>query len=100
MSANIDKMSIVIKNYFSAECDVNTTIRQAYERGFRRGASKCDVLNMRIRELYDEYGKLNEEHAKLCELLCELYEDQCDECDQWKYRDRMRELEIGVTENE
>lgn len=32
-------------------------------------------------------------------LLCiELYEDQCDDCDKWKYRDRMRKLGIEVTE--
>jgi len=36
------------------------------------------------------------ENAKLRELLAELYEEQCDECDRWKYRDRMRELGIEV----
>lgn len=36
------------------------------------------------------------ENAELRELVCELYEDQCDECDEWKYRDRMRELGIEV----
>ena len=39
---------------------------------------------------------LQAENAKLRELVCELYEDQCDECDEWKYRDRMRELGIEV----
>ena len=34
------------------------------------------------------------ENAKLRELLAELYENQCDECDRWKYRDRMRELGV------
>jgi len=76
MSANMDKISIVIKNYFSAECDVDTTIRQAYERGFRRGASACDALNMHIRELSDAYGKLNEEHVKLRELVYDMLEDE------------------------
>jgi hypothetical protein len=36
------------------------------------------------------------ENAKLRELLAELYEEQCDECDRWKYRDRMRELGVEV----
>ena len=39
---------------------------------------------------------LRAENAKLRELLKELYEDQCDDGDQWKYRDRLRELGIEV----
>ncbi len=35
------KKKIVIENYFKQECDVNTTIREAYERGFNRGLSKA-----------------------------------------------------------
>lgn len=38
--------------------------------------------------------ELINENAKLRELCGELYEDQCDECDRWKYRDRMRELGV------
>lgn len=33
-------MRIVIDNYFKAECDVNTSIRQAFEKGFRIGIMK------------------------------------------------------------
>ena len=33
-------MRIVIDNYFKAECDVNTSIRQAFEKGFRIGVIK------------------------------------------------------------
>ena len=83
MSANIDKMSIVIKNYFSAECDMDTTIKQAYERGFRRGASACEALNMHICKLSDECGKLNEENAKLrkyAELYARAVKIICDLC--------------------
>ena len=39
---------------------------------------------------------LEAENAELRELVQELYEDQCAECDQWRYRDRMRELGIEV----
>ena len=32
-------MQIVIDNYFEQECDVNTSIREAFEKGFRIGVS-------------------------------------------------------------
>lgn len=34
------KMKIVIDNYFKAECDINTSIREAFEKGFRIGVKK------------------------------------------------------------
>lgn len=34
------KMKIVIDNYFKSECDVNTSIREAFEKGFRIGVKK------------------------------------------------------------
>jgi hypothetical protein len=40
MSINEKKMQIVIDNYFKSECDVNTSIRQAFEKGFRIGVKK------------------------------------------------------------
>ena len=36
------------------------------------------------------------ENAELRKLVRELYEDQCDECDEWKYRDRMHELGVNA----
>ena len=44
----------------------------------------------------DRACRAEAENAKLRELVRELYEDQCIDGDQWKYRDRMREL--GVVE--
>lgn len=41
MMISEEKMKIVIDNYFKSECDVNTSIRQAFERGFRIGARKA-----------------------------------------------------------
>ena len=35
-----EKMKIVINNYFKTECSVNTSIREAFDKGFRIGASK------------------------------------------------------------
>ena len=57
-----------------------------------------EALERRIDELCAEVERLRQENAKLRELLAELYEEECDECDRWKYRDRMRELGMGVDE--
>lgn len=46
---------------------------------------------------WHENAHLRDENAKLRELVLELYEDQCFDADQWKYRDRMRDLGIEVT---
>ena len=35
-----EKMQIVINNYFKSECNVDTSIRQAFEKGFRIGVKK------------------------------------------------------------
>lgn len=44
----------------------------------------------------DKIAELGQENAKLRELVAELYEDQCTDGDQWRYRDRMRELGVEV----
>lgn len=44
MAISEKKMQIVMNNYFKAECTVNTSIREAFEKGFRIGVQKgCDV---------------------------------------------------------
>ena len=40
MTISEKKMQIVIDHYFKSECDVNTSIRQAFEKGFRIGVKK------------------------------------------------------------
>ena len=40
MGISEKKMKIVINNYFKQECDVNTSIREAFEKGFRIGVKK------------------------------------------------------------
>lgn len=40
----IDKKKIVMENYFKTDCDINTSIKQAYERGFNRAYEKCMIL--------------------------------------------------------
>lgn len=54
------KMKIVIDNYFRSECDVNTSIREAFEKGFRIGVKK----GMQIRtepQKENEYGRVRTE---------------------------------------
>jgi len=66
--------------------------------GLSREALEADLRWMvgRNHELEGICERLDAENAKLRELLAELYEEQCDECDSWKYRDRMRELGVEV----
>jgi NADH pyrophosphatase NudC (nudix superfamily) len=45
MAISETKMKIVIANYFKDECDVNTSIRQAFEKGFRIGVKKGASTN-------------------------------------------------------
>lgn len=65
----------------------------------RAGGKHAPVSNTRWfgeEELTAIADRIDAEHVKLRELVRELYEDQCDECDEWKYRDRMRELGVEV----
>lgn len=45
MAISETKMQMVIANYFKDECDVNTSIRQAFEKGFRIGVKKGTSTN-------------------------------------------------------
>ena len=40
MAISETKMQIVIDNYFQLECDINTSIKEAFEKGFRIGVQK------------------------------------------------------------
>lgn len=40
MAVSEEKMRIVINNYFKSECNVDTSIREAFEKGFRIGVQK------------------------------------------------------------
>lgn len=40
MGISEEKMKIVIENYFKAKCNINTTIHDAFEKGFRIGVQK------------------------------------------------------------
>lgn len=45
MSISEKKMKIVIDNYFKSECNVDTSIREAFEKGFRIGVRKGLALS-------------------------------------------------------
>ena len=53
MTISEKKMQIVIDNYFKSECDVNTSIRQAFEKGFRIGVKKVSSAQPEHKELQD-----------------------------------------------
>ena len=44
-----EKMKIVINNYFKDECNVNMSIREAFEKGFRIGVKKWEPLTKVIK---------------------------------------------------
>ena len=50
MAISETKMQMVIANYFKDECDVNTSIRQAFEKGFRIGVKKGAISTDRPQE--------------------------------------------------
>lgn len=81
-----EKKKIVIENYFKSECNINTTIHDAYVKGFERGLSKApqpepktgrwiladnqddeDVANGNYRYICSECGK-SDVHAKTQEV--------------------------------
>lgn len=57
-------------------------------------------VNESLRKTNDDLRRMllekDEESAKLRELVRELFEDQCADGDEWKYRDRLRELGVEV----
>lgn len=53
-----------------------------------------DSDNTELRNDARDMQMIVSDNDKLRELLRELYDDQCDDCDRWKYHDRMRELGV------
>ena len=67
MGISETKMQIVINNYFKQECDVNTSIRDAFEKGFRIGVKKGQSAPpKRIRGKWIEISKFN--HSYKCSI--------------------------------
>lgn len=68
MAISETKMQMVIANYFKDECDVNTSIRQAFEKGFRIGVKKGASTNR-------PQGKWINGHS-----TSGFYYKRCDQC--------------------
>lgn len=70
MGISEKKMRIVINNYFKQECSVNTSIREAFEKGFRIGVKKVssaqqDWIPVTERLPEDEYVLISKKPTKL-----------------------------------
>lgn len=60
MGISEKKMEIVIDNYFKQECNVNTSIREAFEKGFRIGVKKgASVKQERIKSKWVKHNMPN-----------------------------------------
>lgn len=71
MAISEAKMKIVIDNYFKAECDVNTSIREAFEKGFRIGVMK----GMQVKsDPCKPMAELEAQGAETQRDYCERYE--------------------------
>lgn len=90
MNVNKKKMQIVIDNYFKKECDVNTSIKSAFEKGFRLGLKKCKILqnptaevivhNVIITDIdWNEYSRTEYLCGK-CKKKVLSGEDYCSHC--------------------
>ena len=77
MAISETKMQIVIANYFKDECDVNTSIRQAFEKGFRIGVKKGASMN----RPQGEWIK-HKNAEEICGTLISNYE--CSLCHEWQ----------------
>lgn len=67
MAISEKKMQIVIDNYFKSECNVDTSIRDAFEKGFRIGVQKT-VQRPTGEWIYGEHEV----------AMCDGY--RCDQC--------------------
>ena len=74
MSISEEKTNIVINNYFKTECSVDTTIREAFEKGFRLGIKKVKAQE---RQWIPCSKRLPEEEKKTY-WVCTDTEYQCE----------------------
>jgi len=59
-------------------------------------AEEGDAYHKQLADWLAKLLKVQTDNDRLRELLRELYEDQCIDGDQWKYRDRMHEFGVDV----
>lgn len=70
MAISENKMQIVIDNYFKSECNVDTSIRGAFEKGFRIGVQKT---------IDRPHGEWIERHAIINQITF-FGENRCSNC--------------------
>lgn len=63
MNINEKKMQIVIDNYFKKECDINTSIKSAFEKGFKLGLKKCKILQNPIAEVLEHDASITDDRG-------------------------------------
>lgn len=90
MAINEKKMKIVMDNYFKAECTVNTSIREAFEKGFRIGVQKgyeakpVEHITKVEKICYDSKGDIVDHSfvgmCRFCGGLVYSHEKFCSEC--------------------
>ena len=72
MEISEKKTQIVINNYFKQECDVNTSIRDAFEKGFRIGVKKALSAQPDYTEMRQEFLRM----ASYIDVLLECSDEQ------------------------
>ena len=86
MAISEKKMQIVMNNYFKTECTVNTSIREAFEKGFRIGVQKgYDVTKEPERKkgkwiTHDYAFGIERYECDICENRCGFKYAFCPNC--------------------
>ena len=99
MAISENKMKIVINNYFKTECSIDTTIRQAFEKGFRLGVEKAkSALKVDDSEVEYKKGCRNCKHGKYNDHwkthFCYCPND-CNHWDRWEPQYKELERKTG-----
>lgn len=84
MGISEKKMKIVIDNYFKAECNINTSIKDAFEKGFRIGVIKGqsvqpEIIRCKDCEYIDDDGVCQNSKG----LAIQADDDFCSHAERW-----------------
>ena len=73
MGISESKKKIVIENYFKKECNVNTSIKEAFTKGFELGLKKAPIPQPKTGHwiLADEQNKEDVENDNYCFICSE-----------------------------
>ena len=77
------KKKIVIDNYFKSECNINTTIKDAFTRGFELGLKKAPAPEPKTGHWishYDEDAKEGWYECDRCHTERAFNTDYCPDC--------------------